>query len=261
MAYTENGSVRLWWEEEGAGDPVLLIMGFSYPGDMWHRVWPAMTDRFRVIRFDNRGVGKSDTPKDAYTIADMAEDAVAVLDAAGVTRAHVYGASMGGGIAQELALRHPERVASLVLGCTAAPDRRETPAPKLPWIVRVIPPRLLIRLRAQRNYGADVPKAAIRADQAILRKSRPRTSGLIGQAQAVAAYSSKDRVGSIDIPTLVIHGDKDTTVPVEMGRELASLIPGARLEIIEGAAHNFITSIDSPANKLVRDFWLSLPAP
>jgi pimeloyl-ACP methyl ester carboxylesterase len=259
VAYVNNGPVRLWWEEEGTGDPVLLIMGFSYPADMWHRVWPAMTDTFRVIRFDNRGVGKSDIPSDPYSIADMAADAIAVLNGAGVPRAHVYGASMGGGIAQELALLYPERVASLVLGCTAAPAKKDGPPPKVPAIFRLIPPRFLIRLRAKRNYGADVPLQAIRDDQAILRASRPSTKGLLGQAQAVAAYDSKDRVGQIAVPTLVIHGDQDQTVPVEMGRELASLIPGARLEILAGAKHNFITSLDSPANRMVKEFWLSQP--
>jgi 3-oxoadipate enol-lactonase len=259
VAYTHNGSVRLWWDEEGAGPPVLLVMGFSYPSAMWHRVWPAMRDDFRVIRFDNRGVGQSDVPEESYSIADMAEDAVAVLDAAGAQKAHVYGASMGGGIVQELALRHPDRVASLVLACTAAPARPEGDPPKLPWIVRVIPPRVIIKLRAKRNYGADVPKAAIDADRAILLSSPITNHGLLGQARAVAAYHSKDRVAQIAAPTLVVHGDCDKTVPVERGRELAALIPGARLEIIKGAAHNFITSVDCPANHLVKDFWKSQP--
>jgi 3-oxoadipate enol-lactonase len=261
VAYVDNGSVRLWWDEVGAGDPVLLVMGFSYPSEMWHRVWPAMADEFRVIRFDNRGIGKSDVPTDPYSIADMAEDAVAVLDAAGVRRAHVYGASMGGGIAQELALRHPDRVASLVLACTAAPDRPEGGPPKIPAIFRLIPARVVIRLRAHRNYGSDVPQEAIREDRAILRSTRMTTRGLMGQAQAVASYHSKDRVGQISVPTLVLHGDQDTTVPIERGRELATLIPGARLEVLEGARHNFITSIDCPANQIVKEFWQGLPSP
>ncbi|HEY1826384.1 MAG TPA: alpha/beta fold hydrolase [Acidimicrobiales bacterium] len=261
MAFTHNGTTRLWWDEEGSGDPVLLVMGFSYPAQMWHRVWPALTDQFRVIRFDNRGVGQSDVPKESYSIADMADDAFAVLDAAGVERAHVYGASMGGGIAQEMALRHPERVASLVLGCTAAPADSGGKPRRIPWYVRLIPPRVIISRRAGRNYGDDVPEEAIAADQAILRASKRSARGLIGQAQAVAAYSSKDRVPSITAPTLVLHGDLDSTVPVEMGKELASLIPGARLEIIQGARHNFITSIDCPANRFVKEFWQSLPSP
>jgi pimeloyl-ACP methyl ester carboxylesterase len=261
VAEAHNGSVQLWWDEEGTGDPVLLIMGFSYPSAMWHRVWPALTDRYRVIRFDNRGVGKSDAPKEPWSIADMADDAIAVLDAAGVSRAHVYGASMGGGIAQELALRHPERVASLVLGCTAAPPKREGGPQKIPRIFRVIPPSLLIRARAHRGYGEGTPESAIKDDRAILRATRMSSGGLLNQARAVAAYDSQDRVSQIDVPTLVIHGDHDQTVPVEMGRELASRIPGAQLAIIPGAGHNFITSIDSPANHLVKEFLERQPAP
>lgn len=260
MAYVNNGSVRLWWDEEGAGDPVLLVMGFTYPSDMWHRVWPAMTDQFRVIRFDNRGVGKSDAPKGPYTIADMAEDAVAVLDAAGVQRAHVYGASMGGGIVQELALTHPERVASLVLGCTAAPDRPVGPPLKIAWILRIIPPKVILRFRGPRSYGADVPEKAMQDDRAILRSTRLTTRGVMGQAGAIAAYHSKDRVGQIAVPTIVVHGDQDETVPIALGRELASLIPGSQLHVIEGAGHNFITSVDCPANRIVKEFWQSLPA-
>jgi len=260
MAYVHNGSVRIWWEEVGQGEPVLLVMGFSYPGEMWHRVWPALTDRYRVIRLDNRGVGKSDAPKGPYSIADMAEDARAVMDAAGVPRAHVYGASMGGGIVQELALQHPDRVASLVLGCTAAPPTPTGPTPKVPWIMRIAPIKLIFRLRGRRSFGDDMPEAAMKEDIAILLKSRITNRGLIGQTQAVAAFSSQDRVGQLKMPVLVLHGDHDTTVPVEKGRELASLIPGAQLEIIEGAGHNYITSIDCRANQVLKDFLQAQPA-
>ena len=260
MSYVSNGTVRLWWDEAGAGDPVLLIMGFSYPAEMWHRVWPAMTDEFRVIRFDNRGIGQSDAPKGPYSIADMADDAVAVLDAAGVQRAHVYGASMGGGIAQEVALRHPERVASLVLGCTAAPDRPTGAPPKLARILRVIPPKLLLRLRSIRGYGSEMPKEAMEADRKVLLSTRITSRGLIGQAYAIAAYHSKDRLAQITVPTLVLHGDQDKTVPLALGEALAAGIPGARLEVIAGAGHNYITSIDCPANKFVKEFWESQPA-
>jgi pimeloyl-ACP methyl ester carboxylesterase len=260
MSYVSNGAVRLWWDEVGAGDPVLLIMGFSYPAAMWHRVWPAMSDEFRVIRFDNRGIGQSDAPKGKYSIADMADDAVAVMDAAGVQRAHVYGASMGGGIAQEVALRHPERVASLVLGCTAAPDRPTGAPPKLAKILRVIPPKVLLRLRSVRNSAPGMPKEAVEADRKILLSSRITSRGLIGQAYAIAAYHSKDRLGQIAVPTLVLHGDQDQTVPLALGEALASGIPGARFEVIAGVGHNYITSIDCPANTMVKEFWQSQPA-
>jgi 3-oxoadipate enol-lactonase len=258
MSYTENGSVRLWWDEVGTGDPVLLVMGLAYPSDMWHRVWPALQDEYRVLRFDNRGVGKSDAPPGPYSVADMARDAVAVLDAAGIERAHIYGASMGGGIAQELALRHPDRVASLVLACTALPEPSVATNPKIPLLLRIIPPRLLIRF-AKGDYGSDVAAEAIRDDKKILRSANLPTQGLLGQMQAVTAYHRTPREGVITVPTLVLHGDADKTVPVEMGRSLAAAIPGSRLEIIPGGGHNFITSIDCPANRLVKEFWHSLP--
>ena len=260
MAYVNNGPVRIWWEEVGQGEPVLLVMGFSYPGDMWHRVWPALTDRYRVIRFDNRGVGKSDAPKGPYAIGDMAEDALAVMDAAGVAKAHVYGASMGGGIVQELALQHPDRVASLVLGCTAAPPTLAGPPPKVPFVMRIAPTKLIFRLRGRRSYGDDVPESAIKEDRAVLLKARITNRGLMGQRQAIAAFSSRDRVSQLKMPVLVLHGDKDRTVPVEMGRELASLIPGAQLEIIEGAGHMYITTIDCRANEVLKEFWRKQPA-
>jgi 3-oxoadipate enol-lactonase len=259
MSYTENGSVRLWWDEVGAGEPVLLIMGLAYPSDMWHRVWPALQDEYRVLRLDNRGVGKSDAPAGPYSVADMARDAVAVLDAAGIQKAHVYGASMGGGIAQELALLHPDRVASLVLACTALPDPNEPTTPKIPLVLRIIPPRILIRF-AKGDYGSDVSPEAIRDDKNILRSANLPTHGLLAQMQAIAAYHHIPRESVITVPTLVLHGDADKTVPVEKGRALAAAIPGSRLEIIHGGGHNFITSVDCPANTLVKEFWHSLPA-
>src|SRR5688500_1132725 len=117
MPYATNGPVKIYWEEEGSGEPLLLIMGLGYSLEMWHRVRPLLTERFRVIAFDNRGVGRSDVPEPGYSIPDMAADAVAVLDAAGVESAHVLGVSMGGYIAQALTAEYPDRVKSLVLGC------------------------------------------------------------------------------------------------------------------------------------------------
>jgi 3-oxoadipate enol-lactonase len=118
MPYVTNNGVRIWWEEMGRGEPVLAIMGLSFPLEMWHRTAPQLARKFRVILFDNRGVGRSDSPRGPYFIPRMAADARAVLDAAGVDSACVMGASMGGMIAQEFALRNPERVRALLLGCT-----------------------------------------------------------------------------------------------------------------------------------------------
>src|SRR5271157_4016782 len=120
MAFVENQGVKIYWDEKGQGEPLLLIMGLSYTSGMWHRTRPVLAQHFRKIAFDNRGAGLSDVPPGPYSIATMASDAAAVLDAAGVPSAHVFGVSMGGMIAQEFALRYPERTRALILGCTAA---------------------------------------------------------------------------------------------------------------------------------------------
>ena len=120
MPFVENQAAKIYWDEQGSGEPLLLIMGLSYPSSMWHRTRPLLAQSFRTIAFDNRGIGQSDVPPGVYPIAQMASDAAAVLDAADVASAHVFGVSMGGMIAQEFALQYPKRVRSLILGCTAA---------------------------------------------------------------------------------------------------------------------------------------------
>ncbi len=120
MPFAHRPDARIWWEQSGTGDPVLLIMGHAYGADMWHRTAPDLAASYRVIRFDNRGVGRSSDPPGPYPVRLMADDALAVLDMAGAASAHVYGVSLGGAIALQLALDHPGRVRSLILGCTAA---------------------------------------------------------------------------------------------------------------------------------------------
>src|ERR1700685_4666622 len=120
MAFAYNQGTKIHWDEQGTGAPILLIMGLGYPSAMWHRMRPELAASYRTIALDNRGAGQSDVPPGPYSIALMASDAAAVLDAAGVLSAHVFGVSMGGMIAQEFALQYPERVQSLILGCTAA---------------------------------------------------------------------------------------------------------------------------------------------
>jgi len=107
MSFVENRGARIYWDEQGSGEPLLLIMGLSYPSYMWHRSRPDLAKRFRTTALDNRGVGQSDAPPGVYSMALMASDEAAVLDAAGIESAHVFGVSRGGMIAQEFALQYP----------------------------------------------------------------------------------------------------------------------------------------------------------
>lgn len=262
MADAINGTVHLYWEECGdpTAPPLLLVMGHIFGARMWHRNVPALAEHFRVLSFDNRGVGRSDAPKGSYSIEMMARDALAVLDAAGVQRAHVYGVSMGGIIAQELAFIAPDRVAGLVLGCTGAPGEHNRPAPRRgQFLAYWLPRRMLVAGSRSTGYGSAVPQAAKDDDAKILLATPVSKRGLIAQAKAIAAYHSFERVASITAPTLVLHGDEDVVVPMERGEELAALIPGARLEIFKGAGHNFAAGCPEHANQVVIDFLSGIP--
>jgi pimeloyl-ACP methyl ester carboxylesterase len=264
VAFASNQGVRLHWEESGAGEPVLLVHGLGYTLDMWHRTVPALQPRRRVIRFDNRGVGGSDVPEGAYSVADMADDAVAVLDAAGVERADIAGASLGGAIAQEVALRHPSRVRGLVLFCTlcggpravaAEPEVRETVTAR-----GSMPPEEGIRVMNPYVYDPGTPERRIDEDLAIRLRTYPSTQGYMGQVQAVLQWSSYDRLPSITAPTLVIHGESDRLVPPANGRLIAERIPGARLVMIPDASHILFTDQPEAVHAAMLEFLDQLSA-
>jgi pimeloyl-ACP methyl ester carboxylesterase len=254
MPFTTNTTAPLWWEESGDGEPVLLVMGHIYGLGMWHRVRPALAQQYRTICFDNRGVGRSERARGPYSIADMAADAFAVLDAAGAPSAHVYGASMGGLIAQEMALTRPERVRSLVLACTGCPSDETAPSKRpTSWQYR-IPTRLLTGVVRRTMYGPDVPKRLVDEDLRILVGTKTSAAALTEQARAIADYRSLDRVGAISAPTLVLHGTRDSVVDYERGVELAHAIPGARLHTLVDAGHNYSTEAPDEANAAVLGF-------
>jgi 3-oxoadipate enol-lactonase len=256
--YTTSNGARIYWEESGAGDPLLLIMGLGYTSEMWHRTRPVLSARYRTIVFDNRGVGKSDVPPGPYSIAQMAADAAAVLDAAGVERAHVFGISMGGMIAQELALSHPERVRSLVLGCTACGGRGAVSADEK--VLKVVMARATMTpeegalAMVPYIYDSSTPRERIEEDLAIRRRTYPTAAGYLGQIQAIMAWASLDRLSDIHTPTLIIHGESDQLVPPENSRILAEHIPGARLVMLARASHIFPTDRPEESHREILAF-------
>lgn len=258
MAFASNSGTKIYWTEQGSGEPILLIMGHRWGHQMWHQIAPRLAAEHRVILFDNRGVGESDKPAGPYTAAQMAGDALAVLDAAGVERAHIYGASMGGQIAQEIALSAPDRVISLILGCTAAgsPDKFPKWKQSVMWPSYWMNPAEapLARMVKRNIYGPAATAEDIAADQAVFSAQKNDRRGLIAQAHAVFDFDSLDRIGAITAPTLVLHGDHDRNVPLAWGRELADRIPGAQLEVLEGAGHIYMTGRSREANAAVLAF-------
>ena len=256
MPFVESAGARIHWDAQGSGSPVLLIMGHLYSSRMWYPLLPALSQAHRAISFDNRGTGESDTTR-GPSLEQFAADALAVLDAAGAERAHVYGVSMGGGIAAEFAMRYPDRVASLVLGCTMMKTSR---GPRRPWLARLAYylPRSLVKalFRNRAAYGSAAPADAVSRDLQVLGAERFTMRGARAQAAAIANYvTTPDKIGRLTIPTLVLHGDEDRLVDVKHGRELASAIPHSRLVVFEGAGHNYLVAAGEASTAAVLQFF------
>lgn len=259
MPFAKNGDVQLHWQERGTGTPVVLVMGHRYSSAMWYPVLDYLAAEHRVIWFDNRGTGQSGmTPK--VSIADFVNDTLAVMDAAGVEKAHLFGVSMGGGIVLEMSRVHPERMTSMILGCTCmlTPDKPRTPA----WVrmLYFLPPAIihaLIRPRvANKGYGTVADAAAIERDIAVIEKDPYSVPGVKAQADAIAHYSiNRADVERIKVPALVMHGDEDGAVPYAWGEELANALPNSEFVHLEGAGHNYLVASPEKSRNAIVDFF------
>lgn len=257
MAFFENQGARIYWDEQGKGEPVLLIMGLGYPSCLWHRTRPALKERYRTIALDNRGSGQSDAPPGPYSIALMASDAAAALDAAGVESAHVFGLSMGGMIAQEFALQYPARVRSLILGCTAPGGPNSVRAEKQVTeilMARDMSPEEAARAMRPYIYDGATPLDRIEEDLAIRRKWFPRPEAYMAQLQGIFAWEAYTRLERIAAPTLVVHGQSDQLVPAGNGELIAARIPGAKLVMLPRASHIFTTDQPEASQHAIMDF-------
>jgi pimeloyl-ACP methyl ester carboxylesterase len=240
------GDVELAYYVRGSGAPVLFVMGLGGRAADWHDAAfiAPLAGRFTCITFDNRGTGASDKPTGEYSLDVMADEAVAVLAAAGHARAHVVGISMGGMIAQLIALRHPERVGRLVLIATHAGGR--TVAPPTPEAMTALTPdRSLPRdVILRSGFGAIVAPDFVARDPqpletlvAIALADPTPEICFARQMQAIMASDRLARLGAITAPTLVVHGTVDPLVPLANGVGIAGAIPGARLEELSGCGH------------------------
>ncbi len=242
--------LKLRYELRGEGEPVAMIMGFSGSLRGWGEdLLQRMERHFRLVLIDNRGVGESDKPDRPWTIADMAADVASVLDHAKIARAHVFGISMGGMIAQEFALANPGRTRGLVLGCTTCGGAHGIQAPPESVSALIPDPSLSPQEQARRALTAclgRVSKSDGRAEQFIARAlaefgnypiTPPHTYAR--QMGAIMGFDTYDRLPQITAPTLAIHGDDDNILPVGNASVLRERIKGSRAHILEGAGHMF----------------------
>ncbi len=261
MPKAKVNDIELYHEERGQGEPLLLIMGLGASTLSWSEQIPVLSREFRVIAFDNRGAGRSDKPAVRYSIALFADDTVGLMDVLGIDSAHVYGQSMGGFIAQELALRYPQRVRTLVLGSTSCGGRQAVIASPenltAVGMMNVLSPREA----AERGLPLLYSEAFIaRHHDALIQRSlrdaelRPPPDAFGRQVQAAIRHNTFDRLPDIRCPTLILTGDDDKVVPADNSRILAERIPGAELAVLPGAGHGYLLEKAAESNAIVLEF-------
>ena len=261
MAFTRVNGVNLYCEVHGRGEPLLLIMGLGANTTGWWAQVPAFSREYQVIAFDNRGAGRSDKPNEPYSIGQMADDAQALLDELGVGPAHVFGMSLGGMIAQELALRYPESVRTLMLGGTMAggPTAMFAGPEVVQQLISLAGMPLVQALEVglallysedyiAKNKGELVRRALLNAHLMAPMYAIQR------QFMAIVGFNTFGRLSEIRSPSLVLTGTADRVIPAHNSRLLAEGIAGARLVEFEGAGHGFLVERSQDVNATVLAF-------
>lgn len=262
MPHVETNGIQMYYEERGSGDPVIMIMGITAPGAVWEAHADDWSQHFRCIMPDNRGVGQSDKPEGDYSSEMFADDYAGLMDALGIEQARIVGVSMGSIIAQQLCLRHPEKVKSAVLMCPwARCDRyaksvfkhmedckaRLTPAEFMEWI------QLLIFTKP--FWDNDDAHQGLLDGRTDFDPNPQPLHGLRGQSAACVNHDVFDQLGNIQSPCLVIGGKDDIFTPRWMAEEVAAGISGSELHLYDGAGHAFHWEVMDDFNPRVRE-WL-----
>jgi len=248
MPTFDHDGVRLYYELHGDPtlEPLVLLEGMGGEIRGWRRNLPRLSERFRVLAYDFRGNGRSDRPDVPTAMDSYVGDTLALMDVLEIDRAHVYGQSFGGMVAQVLALDHPERVLGLVLGCTHGGRhvvRLEGTVPKGRPFMALYAPGFV---EANREHVAEDLMAGARTRQPAHARRRQR--------EAILGFDVYDRLPGLRAPTLVLHGTADRLLSPENGRRLAERIPNARLHLIEGAGHVYHSERAEEADRAVIEF-------
>ena len=265
MPKAKVNGISINYRVQGKGEPLVLIMGYSGDQTGWMFQTRAFKKFYRVITFDNRGVGKTDKPTGAYSTKMMADDTVGLMDHLGIKKAHILGISMGGMIAQAVAIGYPQRIDRLVLGCTFA--GRSGPSGLSPEYPKALgfdenytddDARSMPILKLVDNlYSLAFNRLLFRIMFVPIAKIQARfngNTGLRGQLEAVLAHNTLDNLPAVKVPTLVICGTKDRVIKPSSSEVIAKLIPNAKLVQIDGGSHAFNIEMSGGFNREVLSF-------
>ena len=264
MAKVQVKELQIAYSSAGRGEPVVLIGGFTMVKESWQLQVAPLAEHFRVITFDNRGVGETTVPSGRFTVAEMAADTVGLMDALGIDSAHVFGVSMGGLIAQVLALDYPDRVKKVALGCTTHGGRHAVQPQKevMQLLAKASDPSIPVEESVQMRLPTIVSERFIREEperlEEFVRSSVqhwPTPEGAAGQMGALSVFNVKKRLGEIRCPVLVITGAEDRMMPAENSRLLAEGIEGAVQYTVEEAGHQFFFEKPDEVNRVLIDFF------
>jgi len=261
MPHIQANDINIYYESHGEGEPLFLIAGLGATHHLWELQAPSFARWYQVVTFDNRGAGDSAKPSEPYSVALFADDTAALMDALGIQRAHVYGQSMGGIIAQEFALRHPQRLRCLVLGCTTFGGPNSVlPTPQAAALLSGMPnlpqeqavERVLELFYSTRYRREHVEEARRRIQSYFPLRTPP--DAYARQLVACLTFDAYERLAQIVAPTLVINGAEDALIPPENSRIMAQRIPGAELVLFPEVGHLFFHEVPEKADAAVVDF-------
>src|SRR3712207_190623 len=260
-----NGT-EIWTERRGQGPDVLLIAGLGDPAEAWQPQLDVLSERYLLTAFDNRGAGRTPLPEGRPSAATMADDAAALLRTLEVPSAHVAGFSMGSAIAQELALRHPELVRSLVLMSTyARPDALwRSQLDFWRWLTEVAPSEraffeaFFTWVYTPRAHADGTVRQIV--EEALAFPHQQSVEAFQAQVDVCLAHDTEDRLAEIAAPTLVLSGELDLILPPRFGRSVAAGIPNARFEVMAGEAHQPFQEVPEEFNARVEAFWREVEA-
>lgn len=261
MPQAQVNGIRIYYELHGAGPPLVLIMGLRRNAEWWYRQIPELSQHFRMLVFDNRGAGRSDQPAADYSTALFAKDTAALMDELGIASAPVLGYSMGGYIAQELAIRYPDRVQGLILVSTGAggasavlmdPQRRR----EFEEVAGLSPAQVLhknLDIYFSPGFIAAQPEQVAEFIEVSLRHAQPEEA-FLRQYQACLAHDTSDRDHLIKAPVLIMTGEDDPLVPPANSYIMKELMPQAELRVFPGGRHCFLIEMHQDFNRAVLDF-------